>query len=172
MRITYNTYTMHLEDEPLEAGYASDKVLVSSLKGESKHIGGHNGSTQLIISVPFINKEISKELNNLALVLHNSPLIQASANLIVSTNSSKSFDDIEGYELFADHEEEFGDMYSVRLKDGPLKGELTKALFIISKDGALFYDEILSNLSDSFNTDLALSKLAIAQECYTGKGCH
>jgi thiol peroxidase len=163
---------MHLEDEPLEAGYASEKVAVTSIKGEAIDIGGHNGKTQLIISVPFINKDISTELNKLALTLYNSPLIEASSSLVVATTEDKTFDDIEGYELYADYEGEFGDMYSVRLQDGPLEGELTKALFIISKDGALFYDEILPDISKSFNADLALSKLAIAQECYTGKGCH
>ena len=163
---------MLLEDEPLEAGYACEKVTVNSLKGIANTIGGQKECTQLIISLPFVTKELTQELNRLALTLHNSPLIQASASIIVSCNSEKVFDDVEGFELFSDHEEEFGDMYSIRLKDGPLQGELTKALFIITKDGSLFYDEIVSDISDNFNTDLALSKLAIAQECYTGKGCH
>jgi peroxiredoxin len=71
---------------------------------------------------------------------------------------------LSGYDV----DEAFGDYYGVRLSNK----ELAKSLFIISKDGAVFYHEILEDLSAPFNFDKALVKIAAAQNCYTGKGCH
>jgi hypothetical protein len=79
---------------------------------------------------------------------------------------------MEGWQFGFDTDEAFGDYYGVRLAKGELGGEFTKALFVISKDGAVFYDEILRDLNESFSLDTALVKIAAAQSCYTGKGCH
>lgn len=173
MQITFKTSTMYLEDEPLEEGYASEKVVVKPIGGkETEIIGGQNGRTQLIISLPFIDDKIVSELNHITATLDQSPLIDVKNLLIVANAENKALDAIKGFELYEDIEGEFGDMYSVRLVDGSLEGELSKALFVISKDGALFYDEIVPELSSSFNSDKVISKIAVAQECYTGKGCH
>lgn len=67
-----------------------------------------------------------------------------------------------------DYDEAFGDYYGVRLSNK----ELAKGLFIVSKDGALFYNEILTDQNESFSLEKALPKIAAAMNCYTGKGCH
>lgn len=171
MQIQFNTYTMRLEEEPLDIGYASEKVAVTDEKGLSRPVGGQDGSTQLIVSAPFIDAAFNHELKKLSDVIAMSPLIEASATLIVA-NDQHDTEGTEGFACCIDTEKEFGDWYGVRIKDGPLEGELAKALFVITRDGSLYYDEIVPNLHTSFDVDKALSKIAAAQECYTGKGCH
>lgn len=171
MQIQLNTYTMHLEDQPLDIGYASEKVDVKSPNGTNSIIGGQNGKTQLIISVPFIDDAFVKELEALQEALPTDDESSVTASIIVA-NDDHTDPGIKPFKLYIDYDEAFGDWYGVRLADGPCQGELTKALFVISKDGALFYDEIVSNLHTPFNADKALLKVAAAINTYTGKGCH
>ncbi len=162
---------MRLEDLPLDVGYASEKV---SVKGEdnSYHvIGGQNGKTQLIISLPFMDDEILEELQAIEKELPNGGMYEVSASLIFA-HPTQNKPDLKRFQLFYDEKEEFSDFYGTRLSGEPCGGELTKALILISKDGAIFYDEFVKELSEKFNLSTLLRKIFAAQTCYTGKGCH
>ncbi|MBV5321005.1 MAG: hypothetical protein JZU62_04915, partial [Sulfuricurvum sp.] len=63
MQITYDSSTLHLEDMPLDVGYASERIDLKNSTGEKFTIGGQNGSTQLFISAPFINDDLMTQLN-------------------------------------------------------------------------------------------------------------
>ena len=160
---------MRLEDLPLDIGYASEKVQVKAADGTSYTIGGQNGKTQLIVTAPFIDDALKAELASIDAQLPEDE--QMSAILLVANETHRD-PGLEKFDFRIDNDDAFGDYYGVRLCGEPCDGELTKAAFIISKDGAMFYDEIVNNLHESFNTDTLLRKIAAAQTCYTGKGCH
>ncbi|HLD24217.1 MAG TPA: hypothetical protein VJA83_09780 [Sulfuricurvum sp.] len=167
MVITYNTTILELEDMPLDIGYASEKVELKNSSGETFRIGGQNGATQLLISAPFIDDALISQLSEIDTLLSLNALGGITKALIVAndTHSLPLFEEwLAGY----DYDEAFGDYYGVRLSNQ----ELAKSLFIISKDGAIFYHEILDDLTARFSIDKALSKIVAAQSCYTGKGCH
>ena len=169
MQIRLNTFTMRLEDTPLDVGYASEKVKLSTKEGSSRTIGGQNGATQLIVTAPFIDDTFLDELRAIDKALPADETVTAS--LVVAAGAHED-PELEHFEFLIDSDDEFADWYGVRLSGDPLEGELAKALFIISKDGALYYDEIAANLHDPFNADTALRKIQAAQLTYTGKGCH
>ena len=171
MQIQFNTYTMHLEDEPLDIGYASEKVGVKKEDGSISSIGGQNGKTQLIISTPFIDDAFVNELETLKASLPQNDESAITASIVVA-NSEHVNPSVAPFNFYVDHDKAFGDFYGVRLADGPCSGELTKALFVVSKDGALFHDEIVPNLHTPFDADKAYLKVVAALNTYTGKGCH
>jgi thiol peroxidase len=162
---------MHLEDEPLDIGYASEKVTVKERSGKEKSIGGQDGKTQVIITAPFIDEKFKDELIEIRKALPKGGTYEVNTSLIVA-NDEHADPLIDDIAFYVDHAGEFGDWYGVRLADGPCENELTKALFIISKDGALFYDDFVTNLHETFNLDTLIRKVNAAQICYTGKGCH
>ncbi|MFZ2891450.1 hypothetical protein [Sulfuricurvum sp.] len=167
MQITYNTSILHLEDMPLDIGYASEKVDLKTASGENFRIGGQNGVTQLLISASFIDEALLTQLQEIDTLLNLNALGGITKALIVANDTHKlpSLEEwISGYDV----DEAFGDYYGVRLSNK----ELAKSLFIVSKDGAVFYHEILSDLNDPFSIDKALAKIVAANSCYTGKGCH
>lgn len=167
MQITYNTSTLHLEDMPLDIGYASERVDLKNTAGESFRIGGQNGATQLLISAPFIDEALTTQLQEIDVLLNLNALCGITKALIVANNTHE-LPSLEEWLSGYDYDEAFGDYYGVRLSNK----ELTKSLFIVSKDGAVFYHEILSDLNDPFSIDKALAKIVAANSCYTGKGCH
>lgn len=162
---------MHLEAIPLDIGYASEKVTLTNAGGEKRSVGGQNGKTQLIVTAPVVDDALISQLTALENDLPADGEGGVSAALIVAGAHHKA-PDLSRFEFLIDSDEEFADWYGVRLSGAPLEGEMTKALFIISKDGALYYDEFVKNIDDPFNTETALRKIHAALECYTGKGCH
>jgi peroxiredoxin len=162
---------LSLEDIPLDIGYSSEKVSLKNHLGESFTIGGQNGFTQLILSTPFIDDSLVKQLEEINVLLELNALQSITKSLVVASKNHTN-PNIQGWQFGIDVDEAFGDYYGVRLPKGELGGEFTKALFIVSKDGALFYDEILDDLNKSFSLEKTLSKIAAAMNCYTGKGCH
>ncbi|MBN2897083.1 MAG: hypothetical protein JXK05_14465 [Campylobacterales bacterium] len=171
MQIILNTTVMSLEEPPLDIGYASEKVRLSTQEGQERFIGGQNGKTQILIGAPFVDEAFIEELQGIAAILPKGGDYPVEAALIVA-HAAHTLIAIEGFETLIDSEGEFGDFYGVRIKNGPCGGELAKALFLISKDGAIFYEEIPSNLLERFNLETLERKIFAAQSCYTGKGCH
>ena len=167
MQIIYNTSTLFLEDMPLDVGYASEKVNLKNHSDETFTIGGQNGFTQLLISAPFIDEALISQLYELDTLLSLNAM-QGITKALVVANSKHKLPALEEWFSGYDYDEAYGDYYGVRLSNK----ELAKTLVIISKDGAVFYHEILSDLNAPFSIDKALAKIVAANSCYTGKGCH
>ena len=167
MQINYNTSTLYLEDMPLDVGYASEKVSLKNHKDEIFTIGGQNGFTQLLISAPFIDEALISQLTEIDTLLSLNALGGITKALIVA-NDKHELPILEEWLSGYDYDEAYGDYYGVRLSNK----ELAKTLVIVSKDGAVFYHEILSDLNAPFSLEKVLPKIAAAINCYTGKGCH
>jgi thiol peroxidase len=162
---------MHLEDMPLDIGYASERVLLCDINAKESFVGGHTGKTQLIITTPLIDTAFINEMRKISETLPTSEEHEIVVSVVVANDSHQAIE-IEGFSFLIDFKEELADMYGVRLKGKPFDGELTKALILISKDGAIYYDEFCDDLSQAFNIDTLYRKILAAQLCYTGKGCH
>jgi len=171
LQITFNTSTLFLEDMPLDVGYASEKVNLKNHNDETFTIGGQNGATQLILSVAFIDDALLAQLEEINTLLELNALQGITKTLVVA-NTQHTDPQIQGWQFGIDIDEAFGDYYGIRLAKGELGGEFAKGLFVVSKDGALFYNEIPNDLNNPFSLEKALPKIAAAMNCYTGKGCH
>ena len=173
MQVQFNTSTMHLKEMPLDVGYASEEVTIKDLEGKKHLIGGHKGKTQLIITLPFIDETFIQELKDIVKDLPKGAegSYEVNSALIVANNTHQR-PPIEGLDFYIDEDGEFADYYGVGLSGEPCSDELTKAIILISKDGAIFYDEFSENICDRFNMETLGRKVLAAQQCYTGKGCH
>jgi peroxiredoxin len=167
VQINHNNSILTLEDMPLDIGYASEKVNLKNSAGDVFTIGGQNGATQLLVSAPFIDDALHAQLKEMDTLLSLNALGGITKALIVA-NDKHQLPALEEWLSGYDYDEAYGDYYGTRLSNK----ELAKTLFIISKDGAVFYHEILSDLNEPFSFDKALAKIVAANNCYTGKGCH
>lgn len=171
MQITYNTSTLRLDDMPLDIGYASEKVEVTHPTSGAFSVGGQNGFTQLIITAPFIDDELLTQLREIDTLLSLNALDGISKAIVVARDTHTD-PQLAGWRFGIDATEAFGDYYGIRFAPGELGGEFARSLFVISKDGALFYDDLPKDLSDPFSLEKVIPKIAAATNCYTGKGCH
>lgn len=79
---------------------------------------------------------------------------------------------LEKLEIVFDEFEEFAYMYGTKIIEGNFKDKLTKSLFLIGKDGAIFYIDLPAKLSEKLSLDRLHLELNKAYTSYTGVGCH
>lgn len=171
MQVHLNTSIMRLEETPLDVGYASQSVTLTNESGQACSIAGQKEHAQLILSTPFIDDALLHELKEIIEINTKESEHLSHVTLIVANDSHKN-PKIEGLDFLIDSSGEFGDWYGLRLVGQPLEGELTKALMLISKDGAIFHDDYPQDLDQAFNHERLYRKMLAAHTCYTGKGCH
>jgi hypothetical protein len=63
-------------------------------------------------------------------------------------------------------------MYGTEIINGNLTNLLTKSLFLISKDGAVFYLDMPQDLDTPLDLERLQIELNKAYTTYTGVGCH
>lgn len=169
MQINMQNVPLTLEDIPLDEGYASEKVEATDIGGAKVIFGGQTGKTQIVFSAPYLDQT---NLQEFEAIFNDKDFDQEQIEkyLIVATKEDiKVATDLP---LLIDSDEAFGDYYGVRISDTALEGKLAKTLFVISKDGAIFYEEIPNEQTAAFDTQKLYQKTLAALNCYTGKGCH
>jgi hypothetical protein len=71
-----------------------------------------------------------------------------------------------------DVNEEFASMYGTKIVSGTLENRLTKALFLIGKDGAVYHIDMPNDLEKPLNIERIRVELNKVYQSYTGAGCH
>lgn len=71
-----------------------------------------------------------------------------------------------------DINEDYGNMYGTKIISGSLENKLTKALFLIGKDGAIYHIDMPEDLEKPLNMDKIKTELNKVYQSYTGVGCH
>ncbi|QOG11258.1 hypothetical protein [Arcobacter sp. FWKO B] len=171
MRVKYKDEALELIDEIIEIGYKSEKVKVCSNGGETTTIGGFQASKTvvLIVSLPNIENtdiQIQKLDNFLSNIVVDIDCYLVLANELKTDVKTKKL------QLMYDKYKEFGTMYGTLITSSTLENELCKAIFIIGKDGAIYYEQTMDNLQDELDFEKLSIELNRAFSTYNGQGCH
>ena len=167
----YKNEKFNLTDDFIDVGFMGENIEVNNNDGESFEIkrSHPDKSMTLLVSVP--NNEAFK--NELAKLDYFMKDIQVPINCYMIFNQKPTFElSLEKFTLTIDSEEEFGNMYGTKIIDGCFEDDLTKALFLISKDGAIFYLDMPEDLEKLFDLERLQVELNKAYVSYTGVGCH
>jgi peroxiredoxin len=174
-KLLYKNEEQILVDDFMDIGYMAENVVVLSTCKEQTELKRNNEakSMSMFVSFPSLS-DFENEILRLDKFM---------SDIKVDINCYLLFDsyNVERVELerklnifkvFFDEEEEYGNMYGTKIEKGTLESKLTKALFLISKDGAVFYidmPELIEKPLDMDRLHIALNKAYVA---YTGVGCH
>lgn len=174
-KIIYKDQAIDLIDEFVDVGYMAEEFCAvdsdnneCSIKRTKKNI-----SMIVLFSVPNY-EEYQNDIQAL-----DKFLFEAKVGIDCYLVFDSFFD---GYEMLKnkldkfcpifDINSEFGELYGTKLESGILKGKLTKALFVISKDGAIFYIDMPGDISKPIDLQRLQYELNRAYTTYTGVGCH
>lgn len=174
-KIKYKNETLKLCEDFIDIGYMAENYEAADIDGKTVEIrrSHPDKSMSLFISFPALEDfepeilKIDKFLSNLQVAV-NCYLVFAKSNDLTAELAKKLTKLIPVF----DTEDEFGPMYGTKLESGSLEGELTKALFLISKDGAVFYLQMPEDLEKEIDLDRLQVELNKAYVSYTGVGCH
>jgi len=175
-KIKYNDELLELTDDFIDVGYMAENIEVSTIEGETKEIKRSHSDDMmtLLISFPNTDNTFVKEMLKFDEFMNHIE-VPILCYYIMSENSEDIkliSESLKKFEIVVDSEEEFGNMYGTKIVSGSLEDKLTKALFLISKDGAVFYLQMPEDMGTPFDMDRLKVELNKAYVTYTGVGCH
>ncbi len=174
--VQYKGEDFTLCEDFIDVGYMAENVEVKTTAEELFEIkrSHEDKAMTLIVSFPNLTNGFKMEALKLDHFM-NDIQVPIHCYLIFHKNSEeiKNFGTkLKKFEVVYDYESEYGNMYGTKILNGSLKDKLTKALFLISKDGAVFYLDMQNDLSDPIDLQRLQVELNKAYVSYTGSGCH
>jgi peroxiredoxin len=170
-KLTYKNEQLELTDDFVDIGYMADNFDALDINKNEISIkrASPNRNIQLFISFPSFD-EFSKEIIDLDEFIAGAK-IDIFAYIIFNENTHISYEFKKLIPIF-DTNEEFGNMYGTKIVSGTLENRLTKALFLIGKDGAIYHIDMPENLEKPLDLEKIRMALNKAYQSYTGAGCH
>lgn len=174
--VIYKEEACDLTDDFIDIGYMAESFEACDMKDKIFEVKRSNPDRimTVLVSFPSFDEEFGAEIFKIDMFL---------AELEIDVNCyilfDKKTDDLEllnskleKLTILIDNEDEFGSMYGAKIVSGPLENKLTKALFVISKDGSIFYLDMPKQLDDKLDLERLKVELNKAYVTYTGVGCH
>ncbi len=173
--ILYQGKIQELVEDFIDIGYMAENIEVLDTNEQKRVVKRSNPerSMTLLLSFPTC-KEFQEEILSIDAFMSDIQ-VDIACYFIFKERSEETQalqKKLQKFEVVYDSEEEFGNMYGTLIVNGSLEGKLTKSLFLISKDGAVFYLNMPQNIEDLFNLERLQAELNRAYVTYTGVGCH
>jgi peroxiredoxin len=171
-KIFYKDKSYELTDDFMDVGYMAENFEAQNFQGDTIEVKRSNPqkSMSIFVSAPFADETLMKLdelLSHIEVDLECYFIFEKSNDSLVAFQES-----LKKFEIVFDSFDEFGPMYGTKIVQGDLENKLAKALFLISKDGAIFYIDFLQNQEDEFDFERLRVELNKAYITYTGVGCH
>lgn len=170
-KITYKNESFELIDEFIDLGYMAENVEALGLDNQALFISKNspNRTIQIFLSYPSF-EEFKEEIIAFDEFMNNAK-VEIFTYLIFNQPIEFSYKFKKLIPAF-DVNDEFGNMYGTKIVSGSLENKLTKALFLIGKDGAIYHIDMPKNLEQGFDMERVRVELNKVYQSYTGVGCH
>ena len=154
--------------ELVSVGDRAPEVKLISGDLEEITIGGKADKVRLFIVVPSLDTDVcAQETREFNLRLSALDIVDTTVISMDLPFASKRFCSIEGIDRVmaaSDYvDKEFGKNYGVLMSDGPLKGMLARAIFVVNEEGIVAYKEIVREVTEEPDYEAALAAVKDAK---------
>jgi peroxiredoxin len=170
-KIIYKNDEMELTDDFIDIGYMAENIDVIKLNGEKFTIKKASPNRNIQIFLSFPNFDDFKEEIIAFDEFINGAKIDIYTYIIFNEKIDFPYEFKKIIPVF-DVNEEFANMYGTKIVSGSLENKLTKALFLIGKDGAIYHIDMPNNLDKPLDLERIRVELNKVYQSYTGTGCH
>jgi thiol peroxidase len=162
MKVTFKGSPVSLGEKELKIGDKAPEVEVVGANLSSIKIGGKSGKAQIIVTVPSLDTAVcaneARRFNVKAAKLSNACVVVVSMDLPFAMGRFCTTEGIENLQTGSDfRDKEFAKTYGILIKEGVLAGLLSRAVFIIDKDGILIYKQIVAEITNEPDYDEAIA---------------
>lgn len=160
--VTFKGNAATLSGNTIEVGAKAPKVDLVAGDLSTKSVGGASGKFQIINVVPSLDTGVcatqTRTFNEKAAALANTEVFVISLDLPFAQGRFCATEGIQNVTALSDFKnKDFGNAYGVVLKDSPLAGLLTRAVFVVNPNGEIVHKEIVSEITTEPNYDAALN---------------
>lgn len=167
----YKNEEFELIDEFIDVGYMAEDIEAVDLQGNELIIKKASPNRMIQIFLSFPNFEDFKE----EIIAFDEFMNDAKVEIFTYLIFNKKIDfDYKFKKILPvfDINEDYANMYGTKIISGTLKNCLTKALFLVGKDGAIYHIDMPDDLSKPLDMDRIRIELNKVYQSYTGVGCH
>jgi len=160
--------SVRLSGDKLQVGDKAPEVTLINGDLEDVVIGGAGNYTQLFVVVPSLDTEIcaaetkyfNKRLSNLDIV----ETAVVSMDLPFASQRFCAVEGINNVTAVSDYlDKEFGEKYGVLMQEGPLRGLLARAIFVVNEQGYVTYKQIVDDVTSEPDYEKALEAVKDAR---------
>lgn len=167
----YKNEEFILTDEFIDVGYMAEEIEAQDLEGNELILkkASENRMIQIFMSFPSF-EEFKNEI-----IAFDKFMDDASVEIFTYVLFNEKIEISHEFKKIVpvfDVNQDFADMYGTKIVSGSLEDKLTKALFIIGKDGAIYHIDMPKDLEKPLDMDRIRVELNKVYQSYTGVGCH
>ncbi|MGM0534142.1 MAG: hypothetical protein ACQERK_06595 [Campylobacterota bacterium] len=164
-------------DDFLDAGYMAEAFDACDRTGKkvTLHPCKKPAGMQLFVCVPTLDKPYETQVLALDELLQKLEVSMACYLILSSKVHPRDIEKgktLKAMNLLIDDESQFGQMYGTQIVSSSYRDLLYKALFLISRDGAVFYVDMPGTLQDDYDLKRFTIEANKAYGIYNGTGCH
>jgi len=161
MQITVHGTATALEGKEIKVGGEAPAARITKLDGSQNVIGMIAPTTQLIIAIPSLKTEVcslgAKKFNDLIKQFGSKlTTVMVTTDDIDFVRDYASRECIDSAEIVIDTERTFAKKFGLLISEGKLKDRLARAVFVIDREGAVAYKEIVPEIVDEVNYDACI----------------
>ncbi|ADG91700.1 hypothetical protein Arnit_0030 [Arcobacter nitrofigilis DSM 7299] len=167
----YKNEEFELIDELIDVGYMAEDIEAIDLQDKELTLKKASPNRMIQIFLSFPNFEEFKE----EIIAFDEFMNDAKVEIFTYIIFDKKIDfDYKFKKILPvfDINEDYGNMYGTKIISGNLKNCLTKALFLVGKDGAIYHIDMPEDLSKPLDMERIRIELNKVYQSYTGVGCH
>lgn len=169
--MTYKNEEFKLANEFIDIGYMAEEFEAQNMNGEPIEIKKASSNRMIQIFMSFPNFEDFKD----EIIEFDDFMDDAKVEIFTYVIFNKNIDITYKFKKLIpifDVNDEFGEMYGTKIVSGSLEDKLTKALFLIGKDGAIYHIDMPDDLETPLNIERVRVEVNKVYQSYTGVGCH
>lgn len=166
----YKNEEFELTDEFIDVGYMAEDVDAEDFEGKKILIKKASPNRMIQIFLSFPNWEDFKE----EIIAFDEFMNEAKVEIFTYLIFDKKIEIPKLKKLIPafDVNDDFANMYGTKIVSGSLENKLTKALFLIGKDGAIYHVDMPDDLEKPIDMERIRVELNKVYQSYTGVGCH
>ncbi|MRI84180.1 MAG: thiol peroxidase [Nitratiruptor sp.] len=159
--VTLKGNPVALEGKEINVGDAAPEAVVVTTDLAEKKVGGAQDKVQMIIVVPSLDTPVcateTRKFNEEAAKIDGVDVTVVSMDLPFASKRFCSTEGVENLTVASDYRNrDFGEKYGVVIAEGPLKGILARAIFVIDKNGNVVYKQLVPEITQEPNYEEAL----------------
>lgn len=161
--ITFKGDEVHTVGTLPEVGQKAQDFTLVATDLSDKSLSDYKGKNVILNIFPSINTGVCatsvRKFNEEAANLDNTVVLCISKDLPFAQAQFCGAEGIENVVMLSDFRTSFGEEYGVELKDGPLKGLLSRAVVVINSEGDIIYKEQVPEIGQEPNYAAALKAI-------------
>ena len=159
--VTLKGNPVNLEGNEVNVGDKAPEATVVTTDLAEKKVGGAQDKVQMIVVVPSLDTPVcateTRKFNEEASNIEGVDVTVVSMDLPFASKRFCSTEGVENLTVASDYRNrDFGQKYGVVIAEGPLKGILARAIFIIDKNGNIVYKQLVPEITEEPNYEEAL----------------